>query len=174
VVSCMNYSFFHYTGGPENPPYSGPDRLLGYPGLASIRALDPEVRAVIGERVRAIATNIAQAHGATVEVQIPATHGYPATINDPELTARMVPVLEDAVGADRVHLRPPLMAGEDFAFIAEQVPGLYIRLGGRSPDIAEADAPAHHTPDFFIDETGFVNGVRALTAMTLSYLKDDG
>jgi amidohydrolase len=142
--------------------------------VGTIRALDPEVRAVIGERVRAIATNIAQAHGATVEVQIPATHGYPATINDPELTARMVPVLEGAVGADRVHLRPPLMAGEDFAFIAEQVPGLYIRLGGRSPDIAEADAPAHHTPDFFIDETGFVNGVRALTAMTLGYMKDDG
>ena len=141
--------------------------------LGTIRALDPDVRAAVGERVREIASTIAAAHRATAEVQIPYTHGYPATINDPELTARMVPVLENAVGADHVHLRPPLMAGEDFAFIAERVPGLYIRLGGRSPDISEADAPAHHTPDFYIDEAGFVNGVRAMTAMTVSYLRSD-
>lgn len=138
--------------------------------VGTIRTLDPEIRTAVGKRVRDIATTVAVAHGTMAEVQIPATQGYPATINDPELTARMVPVLEEAVGANRVHLRPALMAGEDFAFIAEQVPGLYVRLGGRSPDIAEAKAPAHHSPDFFIDEEGFGNGVRAMTAMTLGYL----
>ncbi len=138
--------------------------------VGTIRTLDPAVRERVHGRVRAIATGVAEAHGATAEVTIPMTRGYPATVNDPELTTRMVPALQAAVGADRVRIRPPLMAGEDFAFIAERVPSVYIGLGGRPPGIARADAAPHHTPEFLLDESGFANGVRALTAMALTAL----
>jgi hippurate hydrolase len=39
----------------------------------------------------------------------------PALINDPELTRRMVPVLQEVLGKDRVHERPMSMGGEDFS-----------------------------------------------------------
>jgi amidohydrolase len=31
-------------------------------------------------------------------------------------------------------------------------------------------APSHHTPDFFIDESGFTLGVKALCNLTLDYM----
>ena len=118
------------------------------------------------------ATGIAESMGATADVQIPLTTSYPVTYNDPDLTAEMLPVLQAVAGADRVHLTPAETGAEDFSFIAEQVPGFYITLGGRPADVAEEDAADHHTPDFFIDDSGLGLGVRAMTAMALHYLRN--
>ena len=51
VATCMNYSFFHYSGHGSQPPYSGPDKELGYPGLASILALEPDFFVGLGDNV---------------------------------------------------------------------------------------------------------------------------
>jgi metal-dependent amidase/aminoacylase/carboxypeptidase family protein len=50
------------------------------------------------------------------------------------------------------------------------VPGLYFNLGivPRSQDITKA-AP-NHSPDFFIDESALVVGVRASAMVTVNYL----
>jgi amidohydrolase len=139
--------------------------------VGTLRALDPEDRKLLHDRVRRVATGVAESMGATADVQIPVTTAYPVTYNDPDLTAMMVPVLESVAGADRVHLRRPVTGAEDFAFIAERVPSFYIQLGGRPAHVKEADAPAHHTPDFSIDDSGLGLGVRAMTAMALHYLR---
>ena len=139
--------------------------------LGTLRALSPEDRAHLHASVRRIATEVASALGVTADVAIPYTRGLPVTQNDLELTKAMVPVLEAVAGADRVHEVKPETGGEDFGFIAERVPGLYIGLGGRPSATAEADAPAHHTPDFFVDDSGLDVGVRALTAMALHYMR---
>jgi amidohydrolase len=138
--------------------------------VGTLRALSPEDRVLLHDRVRRIATSVGESMGATVEVQIPVTTAYPVTYNDPELTARMVPVLEAVAGPGRVQLRRPVTGAEDFAFFAEKVPGFYITLGGRPAHVAEADAPAHHTPEFHVDDSGLGLGVRAMTAMALHYL----
>ncbi len=138
--------------------------------IGTLRALDAEDRKSIHEHVRRIATHVAESMGATAEVQIPLSSSYPVTYNDPELTAAMLPVLEAVAGEDRVHLVPAKTGAEDFAFIAERVPGFYIGLGGRPSDVAEEDAPDHHTPDFYVDDSGLDLGVRAMTAMALHYL----
>jgi metal-dependent amidase/aminoacylase/carboxypeptidase family protein len=51
-----------------------------------------------------------------------------------------------------------------------QVPGLYFNLGivPRNQDITKA-AP-NHSPDFFVDESALVVGVRALAMVTVNYL----
>lgn len=139
--------------------------------LGTIRALDPEHREQIHERVRALATGIAQSMGGSAEVTIPVGLGYPVTYNDPDLTAEMIPVLESVAGKDRVHLSPAETGAEDFSFVADKVPGFYIQLGGRPANVAENDAADHHTPDFFIDDSGLDLGVRAMTAMALHYLR---
>ena len=139
--------------------------------VGTIRALHPDDRKLIHERVRRIATNVAESMGATVEVQIPVTTAYPVTFNNEELTAAMVPVLQSVAGADRVRLLRPETGAEDFSFIAERVPSLYIQLGGRPPNVTEDAAADHHTPDFYVDDSGLGLGVRALTAMTLQYMR---
>jgi amidohydrolase len=139
--------------------------------VGTIRSLDPEMRLQIHDRVRDIATHVAESMGATVEVQIPLSTSYPVTVNDPELTAQMVPALEAAAGADRVHLIAAETGAEDFSFFAREVPGFYFTLGGRDPDQALAVTADHHTPDFLIDDRGLGSGVRAMVAVTLEYLR---
>ncbi len=51
IVTGMNYSFFHHTGGPLFPAYSGPDKHLGFPGLASILKLSPDYFIGTGDNV---------------------------------------------------------------------------------------------------------------------------
>ena len=51
VVTGMNYSFFHHTGGGGRPPYSGPDKHLGYPALESILKLAPDFFVGTGDNV---------------------------------------------------------------------------------------------------------------------------
>jgi metal-dependent amidase/aminoacylase/carboxypeptidase family protein len=38
------------------------------------------------------------------------------------------------------------------------------------PDTDPAKVPSHHTPDFMIDETAFVTGVKAMLNVTVDYL----
>jgi amidohydrolase len=138
--------------------------------VGTLRALSPSDRELIHRRVREIATNVATGMGATATVQIPVTTAYPVTYNDPELTARMIPILEAVAGPGKAHAQRPVTGAEDFAFIAQQVPSVYIGLGGRPVNVRKEDAPSHHTPEFFVDDSGLNLGVRALTAMALHYM----
>lgn len=136
----------------------------------TLRALNDETRTLLRERVRAVATQIAGAMGATVEVTVPDGVAYPVTFNDPELTARMLPSLQRAAGADKVLLRPAVTGAEDFSFFAQEAPGLFVFLGGRDPALPEAMAPGHHTPEFQIDDRGLDLGVKVMAQLALDYL----
>ncbi len=138
--------------------------------IGTIRTLSDADRALVNARIREIATKTAEAMGATAEVEIPYSASYPVTSNDAALTAASVPALVAAAGADRVHVVPARTGAEDFSFFAREVPGFYFVLGGRPPEVAEADAPAHHTPTFFVSEAGLPVGVRAMTGVALAYL----
>jgi amidohydrolase len=142
--------------------------------VGTIRALDSDMRTLIHRRVHEIAEGVAQSMGAKVEVEIPYSTSYPVTYNDPELTAEMQPVLEAVAGPERTEVLKPITGAEDFSFFANEVPGLYISLGGKPPGKAAEEVAAHHTPDFYIDESGFDIGVRALTAMAWQYLSSHG
>ena len=138
--------------------------------IGTIRALDDEMRALIHRRVHEIAEGVAASMGASAEVDIPWSNSYPITYNDPDLMAEMVPVLQAVAGPDRVEQVKPITGAEDFSYIANEVPAVYISLGGRPPGKSPAEVAAHHTPDFFVDERGFDVGVKALSAMAWQYL----
>jgi len=139
--------------------------------IGTIRALHPDDRRKLHERVRRIVTNVAESMGATVEIEIGGNTAYPVTFNNEALTMAMLPALRAVAGADKVHLIKPETGAEDFSFVAEKVPGFYISLGGRPANVPQGQAADHHTPDFYIDDSGLDVGVRALTAMTLYYMK---
>ncbi len=142
--------------------------------VGTIRALDEGMRAQIHQRIREIADGVATSMGANVDVQIPLSTTYPVTVNDPELTAASVPVLQAVAGEEQVDLLKPITGAEDFSFFAREVPGFMIALGGRPPGKPIGEVAAHHTPDFFIDESRLGLGVEALTALAWAYLNEHG
>ena len=125
---------------------------------------------LVTENVRRIAIKTAEAYGATAEVIIPYSNQYPVTFNDPALTAKMLPTLEATAGKENVLLKPPVTGAEDFSFYEQKVPGIFFFLGGMPKGGNALTAPSHHTPDFYIDESGFSLGVKALCNLTLDYM----
>ncbi|WDF77455.1 amidohydrolase [Mucilaginibacter sp. KACC 22773] len=142
--------------------------------LGTLRSLTPADEKMLVERVKQIATKTAEAQGATAEVKIPYSSHYPVTFNDPALTQQMLPSLKKTAGAENVLLRPPVTGAEDFSFYQEKVPGMFIFLGGMPKGADPLKAPSHHTPDFYIDESGFTLGVKALCNLTLDYMNAKG
>ena len=136
--------------------------------IGTIRTLDTDMQDDIHERIKQTANLIAESQGATAEVKI--TRGVPVTHNDPELTKKMLPSLFTAIGEENVFVQRPTTGAEDFSFYAERVPSFFFFLGGRPKNVDAANAAPHHTPDFYIDESGFKNGIKAMSQLTLDYL----
>jgi len=140
--------------------------------IGTLRAMTKSDEQMLIARVKQIATKTAEAEGAVAEVTIPYSVHYPVTYNDPALTQKMLPTLQRTAGAANVLERPPVTGAEDFSFYQEKVPGLFFFLGGMSKGDNPLTAPSHHTPDFYIDESGFALGVKALCNLTLDYMDE--
>jgi amidohydrolase len=141
--------------------------------LGTVRALTNEDEKMIIDRIKQIVTKTAEAAGATAIVEIPYSSHYPVTFNDVALTNRMLPSLQKTAGTEKVVLVPAETGAEDFSFYQQKAPGLFIFLGGLPKGKNPKTAPSHHTPDFFIDESGFKLGVNALANLTLDYMEMD-
>ena len=76
-----------------------------------------------------------------------------------------------AAGEENVLVTNPITGAEDFSFFAQEVPGLYFFVGGKPLEIEEMDAAPHHTPDFFIDESGLLTGVKTMVHLTTRYME---
>ena len=138
--------------------------------VGTIRALDEDMRQQIHARIREIAEGVAQSMGATVEVKIPLSTSFPMTKNDPVIADMMVPVLQEIAGTENVEPVIPVTGAEDFSYISQEVPSLYIQLGGRNPQTPLDEAGDHHTPYFYVDESGLDLGVQAMAAMAWQYM----
>lgn len=136
--------------------------------IGTIRTLDTEMQKSIHQKIKTTAENIAEAWGATADVQI--ITGYPVTYNDPELTAEMLPTVQATAGKDNVILAKAVTGAEDFSFYAQEVPGLFLFLGGMPKGLDPSQAGPHHTPDFFIDESGLKLGVGIFCNLVVDYM----
>jgi amidohydrolase len=134
--------------------------------IGTVRTLDPDMREKIIRRMNEMARDIAKAYGGEAEIEW--QNMTVVTYNDLDLTAQSLPTLLKVSGAENVQLQKAVTGGEDFSFFQEKVPGFYFFLGGMTPGNKEAFP--HHTPDFFIDESGFQLGVKALSQLTVDYL----
>lgn len=137
--------------------------------VGTIRTLNTEMQKKIHEKIRLTATKIAESAGAVAEVEI--RIGVPVTYNQPELTAQMVPTLQAVAGKENVILRKAITGAEDFSFFQQKIPGFYFFLGGMPKGMRPEDAAPHHTPDFYVDESGLKLGVRALCHLTIDYME---
>lgn len=134
----------------------------------TIRTLDVDMQTKIHEKIKLTATKIAESAGATAEVSI--ERKTPVTFNDPTLTEKMVASLQKAAGEPNVVRIPAVTGAEDFAFYQQKVPGFFFFVGAMPPDQDPNKVPSHHTPDFMIDERGFITGLTAMLNVTLDYM----
>jgi amidohydrolase len=138
--------------------------------LGTLRTFSAKDEQLLITRVKQIVTKTAEAEGATAEATIPYESHYPVTYNNPQLTAQMLPTLQGVAGTDNVIAGPALTGSEDFSFFANKAPGLFIFLGGMPKGGDAATVPVNHSPDFFIDESAFPLGVKAMCNLTLDYM----
>ena len=136
--------------------------------VGTIRTLHPLMRKKIFERFKTVVEKTAESNGARAELII--DHGYPVTINDPELTKLMTPTFVDVGGAENVNSSIPATTGaEDFSFFANEIPGLFFRLGGMPKGTSRYDAAPHHTPDFYVDDEGMLLGIKTMCRLVTDY-----
>ena len=140
--------------------------------IGTIRTFSPETQQLIHRRINEIATNIAESAGAKAEVKIDIQ--YPVTYNDPKLTDQMVSTLEAVAGKNNVRLTPAQTGAEDFSFYQQKVPGFFYFLGGMTKGRKLEETAPHHTPDFQIDESCFVLGMKSLCHLTTDYMDQAG
>ncbi len=137
--------------------------------LGTVRTLSDADEKMIFERIRQIVEKTAEAAGATATVELPYSVHYPVTFNNVALTDAMLLSLQKSAGSPNVILVPAETGSEDFSFFAQKVPGLYFYIGGLPKGKDKKASAGHHTPDFFLDESGFKTGVIALTNLVLDY-----
>ena len=135
--------------------------------IGTVRSLDYDMKEQITRRMKEMVPAIARAYGgdATIEIR----DQTDITFNDPELTDQMIPSLIKVAGAEKVQQQKAVTGGEDFSYFQNEVPGFFFFLGGMAPGTTETFP--HHTPDFKIDDSGLLLGVKALTEMSLDYLE---
>ena len=131
----------------------------------TVRTYDPEVQDMVEKRMNEILKGITLAYGGSFELNY--ERGTPATINNPELCKQMIPTLERVVGKDNLKMMDPVMGGEDFALFANEVPGIYYRLGVVKPGTTSGWI---HTPTFRADDSSLEVGIRAMSNLVLDYL----
>ncbi|RYZ18581.1 MAG: amidohydrolase [Chitinophagaceae bacterium] len=132
----------------------------------TIRTLDKSMQQDVLQRVTRTAEHIAEASGATATVTF--EHKTLVTYNDPKLTEQMLPSLHKA--AANVQLMEAVTGAEDFSFFGDKVPSLFLYVGGMPKDADPKTTAAHHTPDFYLDESGFKTGIKAFCYMVTDYL----
>ena len=117
---------------------SGYTRLEG-----SLRAFQDEVFFGLRDGVKAIAKEIEEKTGCTVQVHM--NDGYPAILNPDELYDRVLQC------ASFCQLEAPSMITEDFSWYQRSVPGVFFFLG-------TGDTPALHADTFDFDEEILLKG----------------
>ena len=134
----------------------------------TIRALDYNMRDKIYKRLEEIVINTAKSN--ELEAEVIFGNPYPITFNNLKLTDQMKKTLFRVAGDSNVNLIKASTGAEDFSFFANEIPGFFFRLGGMPIEDHPNKGFSHHTPDFYVDDSGLVLGVKAMLNLTFDYL----
>ncbi|HEY6954389.1 MAG TPA: amidohydrolase [Flavisolibacter sp.] len=134
----------------------------------TIRTLDTGMQKDVWMRIERTARKIAEASGATADVHIDTK--TLVTYNNPQLTEQMIPSLQKATN-NNASVMDAVTGAEDFSFFAARVPSLFFYVGGMPPGKDPKETAAHHTPDFYVDESGMRTGIKAFCFLVLDYMR---
>lgn len=137
--------------------------------LGTLRTFTPERRKDMMERITRTVNDLADSYGAKAKIEF--GHTNPSLINNPDLTAQMLPALRAAAGPQGLNDHTKLItASEDFSYYDQVAPILYWWIEA-TPNFKDfASSPTNHSPFFTIDETAMKTGVRSEVMVALAYL----
>lgn len=135
----------------------------------TIRTLDSNMQKDVHKRMLLTATKIAEASGATATLTIDTKSKV--TYNDPALVRAMLPSLQTAAGNSNVIEMDWTTGAEDFSFYGDKAPAFFFFLGGMPEGQDPLKAAAHHTPDFYVDDSMLDVGVKAFCQIVFDYEK---
>ncbi|RWA57420.1 N-acyl-L-amino acid amidohydrolase [Cupriavidus sp. UYMSc13B] len=136
--------------------------------MGTVRTYDEGMKKDIHARMKRTTEAIATSAGAEASFRV--VELYNATVNQPALTEKMAPTLQRVAGEGNWMITPKATASEDFSFYQEKVPGLFFNLGVTPKGQDVTKAPSNHSPEFYVDEPALINGVRALSSLTVDYM----
>ncbi|MCB0007634.1 MAG: amidohydrolase, partial [Anaerolineales bacterium] len=133
--------------------------------MLTLRSADSGVREQLLKEVEA-ALSIARSLGGDYEIKI--TRGYPALYNDPAVSGWIRQTATDLLGEENVKTGSLVMAGEDFAYMAQASRGAMMSIGVKRPD-----GPPRfvHHPEFDIDENCLPIGAAIMAETALRYVR---
>ncbi len=141
--------------------------------IGTIRTFDPKSREIVAERMKTLAQNIAEAHGAKAEVDV--VLGYGSTINNTAMVSKFSPSLKRVGTAAGVfENKAGTMAGEDFSRFAEKAPGFFFNLSVTPPSVDLFGVASNHSPLFQGDDKALPVGVRAMSTLAMEFLVTGG
>ena len=135
----------------------------------TIRTLDSKMQEEVHQRIKHTVETIAKSSGATADVNIETK--TLVTYNDPALVKKTLPSLIKAAGEENVSESTWVTGAEDFSFYAAKAPSFFFNVGALPKGTDPKNAGPHHTPDFYLDESGFIIGVKAFTQLVFDYNK---
>jgi len=135
----------------------------------TIRTLSVENRQRVHQQIHKIAQATAEGLGGTIEFKYQPK--YPVLINDDAMTDLAAQSFSKIVGESQVlQLKDPSMGGEDFAYIAQNVPAAFIYVG-IAKDLAQP--VLHHHPQFSWDDQNMLILGKGLAQCALDFLSHE-
>jgi amidohydrolase len=132
----------------------------------TVRTFDPQLRVDVQERLERFVSSTCEMFQA--EYKFEYKRGYPAVINHAEEAERFHQVGESLFGQEHVHESPLIMAGEDFSYYLQEVPGCFMFVGAGNEQAGIIHP--HHHPRFDIDERSMLQAGKLLLNMALNYM----
>lgn len=131
----------------------------------SVRSFSPDVRALLKRRIVELAETQAASYGATADVEY--IEGYPVVVNTDAETDFAAQVARELVGDVHVVEQADLLMGsEDFAFMLQQRPGSFVRLGNGEGE----DGCMVHNPKYDFNDRNLPIGAAFWTRLVERYL----
>lgn len=132
---------------------------------ATLRSVRPGyLETDIPQRATRMVRGIAEAYGADCDVAC--GPGLPVTVNDAAMVERAIAAASSILGPEKVRKLDRIsLTSEDFAYYAQEVPGVYIKVGVAGPD---GCAPLHN-PRFAPQEDALAVGIRTLVRMAVDF-----
>ncbi|KWN08460.1 M20 aminoacylase family protein [Burkholderia ubonensis] len=131
----------------------------------SVRALSPDVRALLERRIHETVHGQAASYGATAEIDYRV--GYPVLVNHADETALARQVARDWGGGDAlIEQLQPIAASEDFAFMLNACPGSYLSIGNGDG----ATGCALHNPGYDFNDAILATGASYWVALAERFL----
>lgn len=133
--------------------------------IGTVRTFSQATAHKIRDRMEAIVKGITEQAGGSYKFQF--NEGYPAVVNDEEITRKFTGKAKKIAGNGNVlEIEKPVMAGEDFAFYQQHFPGTFFFLGCGSKETGSVWG--WHHPKYNMDEKCFLTGAPLMSALALT------